>query len=271
MPKNYSNFQPYLPFNVLNHTQLWLAIDECTQKTVLIKALQQGYNAMQYQQLCQEYQVYLRLQNLANNKKKYFAKLLDVKIDNTENWLILEFYQGVTLRQLMVENQLELKVKITYLIELCRAINILHTQGFIHCDIKPSNVLITDNQLKLVDFGLSKSRDKMPVLSNITAGTPAYMSPEQFIGENVTYQSDYYSLGVVMYECLVGKQPFIAKELENWAVAHCQQPLANITYFTHEINEQLQHIFKGLLAKRAENRPKNLAPIMRILKNLLKT
>lgn len=266
---NYRLIAPLQPKNTLANTQLWQAVHLPTQKKVVIKQLLSDFSPLQYQQFYQENLVYQTLENLNPSQKTYFFNILNAKISAQENWLIFEHYQGQTLKQALAENSLNFPQKIAYLIELCHALDALHSQGFIHSDIKPSNVFISENQLKLFDFGLAKNIDNLSPQSQ-TAGTPAYMSPEQFNGDVLTYQSDYYSLGILMYETLVGKKPFLATTLESWAIQHCQTSISPIDGFSAELNCQLNSLFDQLLAKFPYNRPKNLAVIKNLLENLQK-
>ncbi len=98
--------------------------------------------------------------------------------------------------------------------QICAALQHAHQQGIIHRDLKPSNLMIMkDGTVKLTDFGIAKDLDVAQLTAtNNTVGTAAYMSPEQCRGErNLTHKSDLYSLGVVLYELLVGAKPFEAE------------------------------------------------------------
>lgn len=268
MLKKYPTAHPYLPFNALNNIQLWLVTDSSTQNMRLIKQLMPGFKAYQFDQFYQEYHVYLALANLTDKKKNYFAHLIDFYQEDGAYFLVLEFYPGQTLKQLIAENRLNFSQKIAVLIDLCQAINAFHGLGFIHCDIKPSNILITQKSLKLLDFGLVQDTWQARTSTILTAGTPAYMSPEQFTGGAVTYQSDYYSFGIILYETFVGKKPFSATTLEDWVIAHCQMPLPSVMQFEPTINQLLQPILNQLLAKFAIYRPKDLSQTIQTLKKL---
>lgn len=285
---NYHLISPLYPKNHLAHTQLWLIYDTHAQKNRVIKQLLPNFNPTQYQQFVQEFQVYQQLKKLNHAPYAYFFQLMTAHLSADKNWLVLDHYQGKNLQQTLIENCLTFNQKIAYLIDACIAIEILHSQGFIHCDIKPSNLFISESPpdlpLKLLDFGLARPIDSTSH-SGMTAGTPAYMSPEQFTGKVITYQSDYYSLGIVMYEILLGQNPFLTKlsntwTLQDWAIAHCQTPIPtpmNINSpnflspsISLHIRVALQPIFNVLLAKFPQNRPKDLSAIISRLKNLEK-
>src|SRR5207302_6457531 len=107
--------------------------------------------------------------------------------------------------------------------QLCAALQYAHERGIIHRDLKPSNLMITpDGTLKLTDFGIAKDTDVTALTgANSTVGTAAYMSPEQCKGErSLSAKSDLYSMGVMFYELLTGRKPFIAESPIDMLQAH---------------------------------------------------
>ncbi len=101
-----------------------------------------------------------------------------------------------------------------------------HLAGLVHCDIKPGNLLITDDgQVKITDFGIAHVAGSWPdTRTGMVAGTPAYLAPERVAGAQATPASDMYSLGIVAYECLLGVPPFTGTPLEV-ASAHRERPV----------------------------------------------
>lgn len=131
-----------------------------------------------------------------------------------EVYLVFEHVEGVTLADLLhVRGRLS-SIEIRQVIEgLCAALCHLHRHGIIHCDVKPSNIMITSRgEVKLMDFGISRrTADDGPALpaSDAELGTPQYMAPEQERGE-VRPESDVFSAGACLYEMATGKRPFAA-------------------------------------------------------------
>src|SRR5256885_15683284 len=107
--------------------------------------------------------------------------------------------------------------------QLCQALQHSHEKGIIHRDLKPSNLMVlADGTVKLTDFGIAKDTDVTALTAqNVTVGTAAYMSPEQCKGErSLSAKSDLYSMGVMFYELLTGRKPFIAESPIDMFQAH---------------------------------------------------
>lgn len=126
-------------------------------------------------------------------------------------YIAMEFIQGVSLRQYLLQNPLTLKRALEIILEIAYALCHLHTHGVIHRDLKPENILIDDEGLvKVIDFGIAQLLDQNNSADELQkkrlVGTPVYMSPEQRENpENVSYPSDIYSLGIIAYELVLGK------------------------------------------------------------------
>lgn len=126
-------------------------------------------------------------------------------------YIAMEFIQGVSLRQMLLESPISLKKSLEIIIDIAYALCHLHTHGVIHRDLKPENILITDSgEVKVIDFGIAqllaeKGSTALPATQRLI-GTPIYMSPEQRENpESVSYPSDIYSLGIIFYELVLGK------------------------------------------------------------------
>lgn len=126
-------------------------------------------------------------------------------------YIAMEFIQGVSLRQTLLQSPISLKKALEIIIDIAYALCHLHTHGVIHRDLKPENILITDTgEVKVIDFGiaqlLTERNPQKPGGSQRLIGTPIYMSPEQRENpESVSYPSDIYSLGIIFYELILGK------------------------------------------------------------------
>lgn len=127
-------------------------------------------------------------------------------------YIAMEFLQGKSLADLTRERRLESEEVVNIAIQIAETLNYAHGKGVIHRDIKPSNIIVEPNgKIKITDFGIAHLEDSSATLQTQTGeimGTPAYMSPEQVLGQPVDGRSDIFSLGVVLYELSTGKRPF---------------------------------------------------------------
>lgn len=298
-----TDLQPLSPSNPLNHTELWYGVWHSTHSpptAVVVKQLLPHFNATNLAHFEQEINALHHCQSLAIYSTHatsgiptlYASNLLpDTLIFDQQQpqqsvspCLIMSYHPGETLKSLLYANAklplLSLPQKMTIFLHSCQVVNRLHQFGLMHLDLKPANFIVKPNlEVVLIDFGLSDIgvSDAMGKNASLncktyTAGTPAYMSPEQFTGQTVDKFSDYYSLGVVWYELLMGCLPFMADDYPDWAIAHCQQPVPFLGP-NHQLSEfacqACQPFIDKLLAKRVENRINDLANIINALKILL--
>ncbi len=145
--------------------------------------------------------------------------------DNASYYIMMDFVEGVSMRQLVQENPdgMPLEEVIPLFTQIADVLIFAHTQGVLHRDLKPDNILITPNnsgegyplRAMVTDFGLVKIAHSAIIQTQegVSLGTPAYMSPEQCRGQEVDPRTDIYSLGVMLYEGLTGKRPYPIRNL----------------------------------------------------------
>ena len=124
-----------------------------------------------------------------------------------------EFVKGKELKEYIVEKkQFYIAEILSIMIQTLQAIAYVHAAEVIHRDLKPANIILLENgQVKVADFGIARIRDSDMTQAGAIIGTPSYMSPEQFIGDQADKQTDIFSIGVILYELLTGEKPFPGK------------------------------------------------------------
>ena len=125
--------------------------------------------------------------------------------------MMMEFVEGFTLEQRAKQGAISANEVIEYTLQILSALSYAHSRGVVHRDIKPANIIVTPHGVvKLMDFGIAKSRSENQLTQpGTTMGSVYYMSPEQVRGDNVDARSDLYSVGILLYELLSGKRPFV--------------------------------------------------------------
>lgn len=183
--------------------------DERFTQKVAIKVLKQHYNQTVLQQFKRERSL---LSSLNHNG---IAKIFDGGIlSNDQPYFVMEYIEGKHLFEYIDENELNLKDRLNLFLEICATVNYAHQNLIIHRDIKPSNILINqDGQSKLLDFGIAKSLDTTLDDQNVTRTgfnplTISYASPEQIESNQLTMQTDIFSLGRLLYQLLSGNSPY---------------------------------------------------------------
>jgi serine/threonine protein kinase len=125
-------------------------------------------------------------------------------------YIVMEFVDGPTLKSLLDQNEKFAPPRIVQIMEdLLAGLQFSHERGVVHRDIKPANLMLTrSGQAKIADFGIARIESSSMTQAGTVLGTPAYMSPEQFLGQVVDARSDIYSSGVLLYQLLTGERPF---------------------------------------------------------------
>lgn len=181
----------------------------------------------------------------------------DAGSENNINFIVMEYINGKTLKQIIREN-----VKLSYFetlniaLQIAVALECAHKHNIIHRDIKPDNILITeDNIAKLTDFGIAKVTDSITITyPNKIIGSVHYFSPEQAKGKLIDYRTDIYSLGIVMYEMLTGKVPYNAELPISVAMMHIQDSVIPPKEIIADIPENINRVILKALEKNPINR-----------------
>ena len=176
----------------------------------------------------------------------------DVGEEEHINFIVMEYIDGKTLKEIIKENGRLSSVKtVDIVFQVAKALECAHKSNIIHRDIKPDNIMITeDNMVKVMDFGIAKVDDSRTATNcNNVMGTVRYFSPEQAKGNIADCRTDIYSLGIVMYEMVTGQVPYNAESSISIAMMHIQEPVIPPKEIIKDIPENINGIILKCMQK----------------------
>jgi len=212
-------------------------------------------------------------QSAASLTHPNIVSIYDVGNEDNLYYIVMELIQGKTLKEIINEDgKLPWKWSVNVAIQIASALEVAHKNNIIHRDIKPHNIIITeDGMAKVTDFGIAKAVSNSTITAfGTTIGSVHYFSPEHARGGYTDAKSDLYSLGVVMYEMLTGKVPFDADTPVSVALKQVQEePLDPITY-NPDIPVSVNRIILKVMQKDPALRYQNATEMIKDLKMALK-
>ena len=190
------------------------------------------------------------------------TSILDFGVTNGNFYLVMEYLEGYSLRQQLKANgALSIKDTVKIAIQVCDALDAAHKSNIVHKDLKPDNIFINAKeaieQVKVLDFGIAEILGKSSDIkqnSQLFAGTPHYMSPEQCQNDPVSPATDIYSLGVILFEMLTGQLPFTDNSAIKIVLKHLTSPPPKLTDIIATIPEDFDAIVAKALSKNPEKR-----------------
>jgi len=204
---------------------------------------------------------------LAKLNSESVIKVLDFGMFKEYFYISFEYFPSKNLRQIILENELSTEQKEKLVVQLFQGLRIAHLNNIIHRDIKPENILVNDLlELKIGDFGLAEAiNDSFATSQYSLVGTPSYMSPEQISGKQLSFKSDLFSAGIVVFELFTSSNPFLGKDIN--------ESINLITKFDESkrsldfsgIPENIEKIISNLLKRNPESRYQSADEV---LKNL---
>jgi eukaryotic-like serine/threonine-protein kinase len=176
--------------------------------------------------------------------------------ENHQLYLAMPCYDGETLRRRVERGPLPLPEAVDYGLQVSKGLAKAHRQGIVHRDIKPANLMVTgDGVVKILDFGIAKLAGEAGLTrTGSTLGTPAYMSPEQMSGAEVDGRTDLWALGVVMYEMVTGRRPFLGEHESGLRQAILEQEPEPLIRLRPDAPPELERVIQRLLSKDVAGR-----------------
>lgn len=190
--------------------------------------------------------------------------LYGVERDGEVPFLVMKYVAGRTLARLIKDRtKLSLTEAMPLIKQMGSALGALHSQGYVHRDLKPGNIIVSDDgQVTLLDFGLIRTHEPGLTRPGVTLGSPFYMSPEQAVGETVDARSDLYTLAVVLTELLTGKRPFTETDAHATLLAHLEKPPIPPHELDPAVPPAVSEVLLHALEKRPEARQQSIAAFM---------
>ncbi|MBU3189205.1 Stk1 family PASTA domain-containing Ser/Thr kinase [Clostridium bowmanii] len=182
------------------------------------------------------------------------VNIYDVGHEKDINYIVMEYIKGKTLKQVILDNgSMDNNKVIDYGIQIAKALECAHKNNIIHRDIKPHNILVTeDGTVKVTDFGIAKASSSVTITNTSTVmGSAHYFSPEQAKASFVDFRTDIYSFGIVLYEMSTGRVPYDAESPVSVALKHIQEPVVP----PKDINDNIPENLNKLILKAIEKEP----------------
>jgi tRNA A-37 threonylcarbamoyl transferase component Bud32 len=232
---------------------VYLAVDETLDREVAIKVLHREISDQpdQLERFRREARAVARLSH------PNLVGVIDAGEDGGHPYIVFEYVPGQTLKKRIDEQgRLGLDEATAYAIEIGRGLACAHAARLIHRDVKPQNVLIdAEGRAKITDFGIARSLEAHGLTATgRVLGTTDYVSPEQAMGQPVDARTDVYSLGVVLYEMLVGDVPFKAETQVGVAMKHVNEDMPNVQLRRPEVSAALAAALERATAKEPADR-----------------
>ena len=247
---------------------VYRAVQDPLGRTVAIKALKTSAAA--------EENVVTRFEreakSLANLQHENIIHVYDFHHERGAMFIVMEYVQGIDLYDLLEKSgRVPYDVAAVVAMQVARALDYIHYRGIVHRDIKPANIMIArTGGVKVMDFGIARDTSFGDLTEQGTGiGTPAYMSPEQVLGDKLDARSDIFSLGVVLYQMLTGKKPFVEDEKKSAMHKIRLEPHTSARKLNPEIPRELNAIIDKCLEKQPRDRWRSAQHMVMALERFL--
>lgn len=250
---------------------VYKAVDKVLKRNVAVKILRDEFTTDE--EFIKRFEV--EAQSAARLTHPNIVSIYDVGVEDSLHYIVMELIQGKTLKEIIVEERgpLPWKWSVNVAIQIASALETAHKNNIIHRDIKPHNIIITEDGIaKVTDFGIAKAVSNSTITAfGTTIGSVHYFSPEHARGGFTDAKSDLYSLGVVMYEMVTGKVPFDADTPVSVALKHMQEepeePIELNKHVPTAVNKIIMKALQKDTTLRYQSASEMLVDLRKSLKN----
>jgi serine/threonine protein kinase len=249
--------------------QVWEAIRDKDNQRVALKVLrpEQRGNREEIAFLKHEYEVAKELSH------RNVIKLIDYVTNAETPFIVLELFSELNLKMAMRRGPEPIAYQLPSIVEqACEALYYLHSKGYVHCDIKPDNLLLSRQwEVKLIDFTIAKKiktgLGRLFAGKTKVEGTRSYMSPEQIRGQSLDPRSDIYSMGCMLYELIVGRAPFTGNTPNELLSKHLSASIPSALVSNENVSSEFNNILRKMLAKKLEDRPQSMWDVLKMIRS----
>jgi serine/threonine-protein kinase len=184
-----------------------------------------------------------------------------------ELYLAMENLVGNTMREWIGDTGMPIEHFASLFRQACGALGYAHDRGIVHRDIKPENIMVlSDGTVKIMDFGLAKGfLHSGLTMKGFTVGTPAYMAPEQIMSKGLDHRTDQYSLGVVAFEMITGRLPFVDEDVTQMMMMHIEAETPSPRLYRPDLSPALEEMILRMLEKEPTRRFYDMREVLRAL------
>lgn len=236
-------------------SEVHIAFDQRLERRVAIKRLRADWT----QSECAASRLQREAKAVAALAHPAIVQIFDVVEDADDTWIVLELVDGQSLASRLRQSLLNVVEALEVGVGVAEGLAFAHAKGILHRDLKTENVMLANNgEIKILDFGLAKNllvAESTLTADGVVLGTLRAMSPEQAMGLELDFRSDLFSLGVLLYESLIGRSPFASESATTTITKICSYQQPPLRLCRQDVPIELSRLVDSLLEKDRKHRP----------------